>query len=60
MSKNSKDAELQDLLRSDDKNALESIYLQHKSEFLNYAKKYNLDTYSALDIYQDTIIADDC
>ncbi|WP_430409785.1 RNA polymerase sigma factor [Kordia sp.] len=57
MSRNSTDAELQDLLRSDDKKALETIYMKHKSEFLNYAKKYGLDTYNALDIYQDAIIA---
>ncbi|MGH1387057.1 RNA polymerase sigma factor [Kordia sp.] len=57
MSRNSTDAELQDLLRSDDKEALETIYVQYKNEFLNYAKKYGLDTYNATDIYQDAIIA---
>lgn len=57
MSRNSTDAELQDLLRSDDKKALETIYVRHKSAFLNYAKKYGLDMYNALDIYQDAIIA---
>jgi RNA polymerase sigma-70 factor (ECF subfamily) len=57
MSRNSTDAELQDLLRSDDKKALETIYVKYKSEFLNYAKKYGLATNNALDIYQDSIIA---
>jgi RNA polymerase sigma-70 factor (ECF subfamily) len=57
MSRNSTDAELQDLLRSDDKKALETIYVRYKNEFLNYAKKYGLDNYNALDIYQDSIIA---
>ncbi|MFK7749980.1 MAG: RNA polymerase sigma factor [Kordia sp.] len=57
MSRNSPDAELQDLLRSDNKKALETIYVQYKNEFLNYAKKYNLDAYNATDIYQDAIIA---
>lgn len=57
MSRNSTDAELQDLLRSDDKKALETIYIQYKNEFLNYAKRYNLETSQALDIYQDAIIA---
>jgi len=57
MSKNSTDAELQDLLRSDDKKTLETIYIQYKSEFLNYSKRYGLDTYQVLDIYQDAIIA---
>ncbi len=57
MSRNSTDVELQDLLRSDDKKALETIYVRHKNEFLNYAKKYGLDTYNALDVYQDAIIA---
>lgn len=57
MSRNSTDAELQNLLRSDDKKALETVYLKYKNEFLNYSKKYNLDSYDALDIYQDSIIA---
>ncbi|WP_420572285.1 RNA polymerase sigma factor [Kordia sp.] len=57
MSRNSTETELQDLLRSDDKKALETIYVQYKNEFLNYSKKYGLDRLSALDIYQDAIIA---
>ncbi|MEM6722224.1 MAG: sigma-70 family RNA polymerase sigma factor [Bacteroidota bacterium] len=57
MSRNSTDAELQDLLRSDNKKALETIYIEYKDEFLNYAKKYGLDVYNATDIYQDAIIA---
>ncbi len=57
MSRNRTDAELQDLLRSDDKEALETIYVTYKSEFLNYSKKYGLSDYDALDIYQDSIIA---
>jgi len=57
MSRNSTDAELQDLLRSDDKKALETIYVQYKNEFVNYAKRYGLDAYNATDIYQDAIIA---
>lgn len=57
MSRNSTDAELQDLLRSDDKKALETIYVTYKNEFLNYAKRYGLDAHSATDIYQDAIIA---
>ncbi|WP_046757318.1 RNA polymerase sigma factor [Kordia jejudonensis] len=57
MSRNSTDAALQDLLRSDDKKALETIYVQYKTEFLNYAKKYGLVSDLALDIYQDSIIA---
>jgi len=57
MSRNSTDAELQDLLRSDDKKALETIYVRHKDAFLNYSKRYDLDANDALDIYQDSIIA---
>jgi RNA polymerase sigma-70 factor (ECF subfamily) len=57
MSRNSPDAELQDLLRSDNKKALETIYVTYKNEFLNYTKKYGLDRYNALDVYQDAIIA---
>ena len=57
MSRNSTDAELQDRLRSDDKKALETIYVAYKNEFLNYAKKYGLDADHATDVYQDAIIA---
>ncbi|MEM7105657.1 MAG: sigma-70 family RNA polymerase sigma factor [Bacteroidota bacterium] len=57
MNKNRSDAELQNLLRSDDKKALEFIYVTYKSEFLSYAKKYGLNAYYATDLYQDAIIA---
>jgi len=51
------DNELQTLLRADDKKALEEVYLSYKQEFLNYAKRYDIDASDVLDIYQDAIIA---
>ena len=49
--------DLQQRLRSDDKSALALVYKSYKSEFLNFSKRYNLDSDQALDIYQDSIIA---
>lgn len=57
MNKNLTDFELQNLLRADNKEALEMIYTKHRNEFLNYAKKFNLSKHLILDIYQDAIIA---
>jgi len=51
------DQELQVQLRADNKKALEDVYLSYKSEFLNYAKRYDIATADVLDIYQDAIIA---
>lgn len=44
-------------LKKDDKSVLKSIYLEHKSTFLGFAKTYNINSEDALDIYQDAIIA---
>ncbi|WP_040279264.1 RNA polymerase sigma factor [Psychroserpens damuponensis] len=51
------DNDLQIRLRADDKKALEEVYLCYKHEFLNYAKRYDIETFDVLDIYQDSIIA---
>ncbi len=44
-------------LKNDDKSVLKSVYLEHKSGFIGFAKTYNIDSEDALDIYQDAIIA---
>ncbi|WP_179021161.1 RNA polymerase sigma factor [Winogradskyella forsetii] len=51
------DSQLQKLLRADDKKALEKVYVDYKAEFLNYSKRYTIDTSDVLDVYQDAIIA---
>ncbi|MBC2843640.1 RNA polymerase sigma factor [Winogradskyella flava] len=51
------DDQLQKRLRADDKKALEEIYVAYKSEFINYSKRYKIETSDVLDIYQDAIIA---
>ncbi len=51
------DNQLQVLLRSDDKAALESVYTRYRQEFLNYSIRYPLAEADVLDIYQDAVIA---
>ena len=36
--------------------ALKTVYDNYKSEFVNYFRKYNINTEDLLDIYQDSII----
>ena len=36
--------------------ALKTVYGNYKSEFVNYFRKYNINTEDLLDIYQDSII----
>ena len=51
------DNQLQKQLRADDKKALEEIYTAYKAEFINYAKRYNIEAADVLDVYQDAVIA---
>jgi len=44
-------------LKNDNKSVLKSVYLEHKSAFIGFAKTYNINDEDALDIYQDAIIA---
>ncbi|MGB3606885.1 MAG: RNA polymerase sigma factor [Psychroserpens sp.] len=57
MSKDALDLQLQILLRADDKKALETVYLKNQDAFINYAKSLKIDSMTALDIYQDSVIA---
>jgi len=44
-------------LKNDDRTLLKSIYLEHKTAFIGFSNKYELDYDDILDIYQDAIIA---
>jgi len=45
-----------ELLKQGDKKTLEKIYIENREGFLNFAKKYNVSEYDAIDIYQDSIM----
>lgn len=46
-----------ELLKQGDKSTLEKIYVENREAFINFSKKYNVEKYDAVDIYQDAIIA---
>ena len=46
-----------DLIKKGDSAALEKIYNDNREAFINFSKKYNIEKYDAVDIYQDAIIA---
>ena len=45
------------LLKQGDNPTLEKIYNANRNTFINFAKKYNIEKYDAVDLYQDAIIA---
>ena len=45
-----------ELLKQGDKATLEKVYVENREGFLNFAKKYNVSEYDAIDIYQDSIM----
>ncbi len=45
-----------ELLKQGDKKTLEKIYVENREGFINFAKKYNVCEYDAIDIYQDSIM----
>ena len=45
-----------ELLKQGDAATLEKIYIENREGFLNFAKKYNVSEYDAIDIYQDSIM----
>lgn len=57
MGVNQKDKELQKRLRANEKEALEFVYAEYRTDFLNYFKRYDITHINALDVYQDAIIA---
>lgn len=57
MKKRVSDEQLQSLLRSDDKDALEDVYTSYRQEFVNFSKRYDIENADVLDVYQDTVIA---
>lgn len=44
-------------LKNDDRSVLKSIYVEHKSAFISFAKKFPVSEEDIVDIYQDAIIA---
>ena len=46
-----------ELIKQGDNTTLEKIYVENRKVFINFSKRYNINEYDALDIYQDTIIA---
>lgn len=44
-------------LKNDDADALKKIYLEHKTTFMRYAQRFDIQYDVVLDIYQDSIIA---
>ncbi|MBQ4818833.1 sigma-70 family RNA polymerase sigma factor [Aquimarina sp. MMG016] len=44
-------------LKKGDNRSLEKIYTEYRISFLQFAKKYNLDDDSLIDVYQDAFIA---
>ncbi len=56
MNSTDKEIELQSRLRADDKDALETIYLAYREEFINFSKRYKVRENDALDIFQDSVI----
>ena len=51
------DKELITALKRGDSDALQKVYLDHRSSFLNFARKFRLSREEVLDTYQDAIIA---
>jgi len=45
-----------ELLKQGDKKTLEKIYMENREGFINFSKKYNIEEYDAVDIYQDSIL----
>lgn len=44
-------------LRSDDRLKFKTLYNQHKEEFLNFGRRYNLDQDALADVYQEAFLA---
>ncbi len=45
-----------DLIKDGDENTLQNIYVDNREAFIKFSKKYNVERYDAVDIYQDAII----
>lgn len=45
-----------DLIKHGDENTLQNIYVDNREAFIKFSKKYNVERYDAVDIYQDAII----
>ena len=45
-----------DLIKSGDREVLQKIYNENRDTFIKFSKKYNVEEYDALDIYQDAVL----
>jgi len=54
---NNNSEEIVKLLKQGDEAILKKIYEDNRPVFINFAKKFNIETYDAVDIYQDAILA---
>lgn len=45
-----------DLIKCGDEKTLHNIYVKNREAFIKFSKKYNVERYDAVDIYQDAII----
>ena len=45
-----------DLIKGGDREVLQKIYSENRDTFIKFSKKYNIEEYDALDIYQDAVL----
>jgi len=45
-----------DLIKCGDDKALRDIYVENRESFIKFSKKYNIERFDAVDIYQDAIM----
>ena len=55
MANNQEEISLQSLKQGSDQ-ALQQVYEDNRDKFINFARRYNLDTDDIIDIYQDAYI----
>jgi len=51
------DKQLEERLRQDDKQALETVYIKYRQAFIGFMRQQGLSESDALDVYQESIIA---
>ena len=45
-----------DLIKCGDEKTLQDLYIENREAFIKFSKKYNVERFDAVDIYQDAII----
>ncbi len=46
-----------DLLKKNDEKTIQTFYNDHKNRFVLFAKRYNINEFDSIDVYQDAFIA---